>query len=301
MPSSAGDLAGAEKWLLEAARIDRQFEPRWTLANFYFRRENNGEFWKWMRAELEISYGDRRPAFDLCWRMSAEANEILARAIPGRREVLAAYLGWLLETHRPRAAAPVALKLAAAGDAADRPLLLAGDDALIEANDVASSLELWKLMGFAAPGGVYRGSFEGPAVGAGLDWRWQEIPGVVHSAINQPRTMHRISLSGRQPESCELLRQVLALRGGARYRLSWNAGLARVESAAGIEWSVADQRVPVGNGHGEMDFPAPSELVILKLIYQRPSGQPRAEGDVELWVCRGPPAMSALVRHDEFV
>jgi len=34
-----GDFAKAEAWLLDAARVDRQFEPRWALANFYFRRQ----------------------------------------------------------------------------------------------------------------------------------------------------------------------------------------------------------------------------------------------------------------------
>src|ERR1700733_3627454 len=33
-----GDFAGAETWLTDAARVNHQFEPRWTLANFYFRR-----------------------------------------------------------------------------------------------------------------------------------------------------------------------------------------------------------------------------------------------------------------------
>src|SRR5436305_198803 len=34
------DFPAAQRWLEEAARIDRQFEPRWTLANFYFRRQD---------------------------------------------------------------------------------------------------------------------------------------------------------------------------------------------------------------------------------------------------------------------
>src|SRR5215469_5079731 len=100
-----GDFAAAEKWLIDAALIDRQFEPRWTLANFYFRRENRDEFWKWIGQALDISYGDQRPAFELCWRMSDRAEEIMSRAIPDRREVLAAYLGWLLETRRAAALA----------------------------------------------------------------------------------------------------------------------------------------------------------------------------------------------------
>ena len=73
-----GDFAKAETWLLDAARVDRQFEPRWTLANFYFRRERWDEFWKWMRAALEMSYGDRRLAFDLCWRVTQDADEVLS-------------------------------------------------------------------------------------------------------------------------------------------------------------------------------------------------------------------------------
>jgi tetratricopeptide (TPR) repeat protein len=83
------DNASAEKWFLDAARIDHQFEPRWTLANFYFRRENLPEFWTWLRAALEVSYGDRRPAFDLAWRTGSPAGEI-ARAIPDRGDVVAA-------------------------------------------------------------------------------------------------------------------------------------------------------------------------------------------------------------------
>src|SRR5450631_2222523 len=48
-----GDFDAAERWLLDASKVDHQFEPRWTLANYYFRRQNASEFWKWMRTALE--------------------------------------------------------------------------------------------------------------------------------------------------------------------------------------------------------------------------------------------------------
>ena len=67
-----GDFPGAEKWLLDAARVDRQFEPRWTLANFYFRRERAGLFWKWMRG-----------ARSLLWRSPFGFRFVLA-GDPGR-------------------------------------------------------------------------------------------------------------------------------------------------------------------------------------------------------------------------
>lgn len=316
-----GDLDSAEKWLLDAARVDRQFEARWTLANFYFRRANEeglskeptvsgdrsaDRFWKWMRQALEVSYGDRRPAFDLCWRMggapSIEATTILDRAIPERREVLAAYLQYTLDAH-PDAAGPVALKLAAFGEPADRPLLLVACDRLIAArhdeanavgndvgnhagNDAALALRLWSAIGYAAPAGIFNGSFAAPPLNHGFGWRLIESPGVVHTALDQPRPARRIALDGRQPESCPLLTQILILAPHARYTLRWEARTSGFSAPTGIEWRIADQRAVISPSDapafGSAAFIATSELVPLTLFYQRPAGQARAEGFIEL-------------------
>src|SRR5579872_4508118 len=203
-----GDSSASEKWLLDAARVDRQFEPRWTLASYYFRRGRADDFWKWMREALEISYGDRRPAFDLCWRMSDDAAAILRRAIPDRREVLASYIDYLLETKRVDALEEPALKLASARDPGDLNVLLASCDALIAARRAGAAWELWRAMGFGEV------SFEAPRLGRGFDWQPVESPGVTHLHIDQPRSMHRVTLSGNQPESCELLRRALRLDPG---------------------------------------------------------------------------------------
>src|SRR5690348_4481522 len=53
-----GDLRAAESRLLEAARLSRQFAPRWALANFYFRRGDAGRFWMWTRASVLTGYPD---------------------------------------------------------------------------------------------------------------------------------------------------------------------------------------------------------------------------------------------------
>lgn len=294
-----GDFAGAEKWLTEATSIDRQFEPRWTLANFYFRHGNAEEFWKWIRSSLEISYGDRRPAFDLCWRMSGDAGEILTRAIPERHEVVAAYLEYLLQTKRVEAARQVAMMLAQPKDAGDRALLFAADDALIDGRDGSGARELWRAMGFAEPHGVFHGDFAGEDLGHGFDWRLIDSAGVVHMKIEQPRSAHRISLNGNQPESCELLRQFVSLTPGGHYVLRWQArtsglgsptgprSLTGPGSPTGIAWRIGDLHAPIASSEegraGEAGFVAPGALVPLSLVYQRPSGQVRAEGLVELW------------------
>ncbi len=265
---SRGDFASAEKWLLDASQIDRQFEPRWTLANFYFRRGEAEKFWKWIRSALEISYGDRRPAFDLCWRMSNDAEEILRRAFPDRHEVLAGYLSYLIEEKRADAIAPVAMKLA--GDRGYRDLLLGACDALIAAHSSAA-WELWRAIGF---GDV---SFESPRTGNGFDWQRIAAPGIVHLEIDQPRPMHRITFSGRQPESCELLRRVFKLEPGRRYTLEWQSQ----PDLQGVEWRIADAHAALKDHR--VEFTAPSELVTLTLVYQRRPGQVRFEGSLEIW------------------
>lgn len=269
-----GDNAAAEKWLLAAAHVDRQFEPRWTLANFYFRRNNAPEFWKWMRAALEVSYGDRRPAFDLCWRVSQDAPEI-ARALPPRREVEAAYLSYLLETRRIAAAAPVALKLAAHRGDADRALLLAAVDDLIPARNPAA-LDLWRTI-FGDHAGVFAPNFELPRIGHGFDWRSAEIPGVSQIDLDQP-PRRRITFDGRQPEACELLRQTLALDPGRAYTLHWESRNDGVKS--GVEWNIAGVRAPLGAG--ELRFTAAARFTDLVLTYARPPGEVRAEGWFEI-------------------
>jgi tetratricopeptide (TPR) repeat protein len=279
-----GDLASAEKWLLDAARVDHQFEPRWTLANFYFRQNRPDDFWRWMHDALEVSYGDRRLAFDLCWRMAVSPDEILARGIPDRREVVATYLYYLMDQHRD-AVGPVALKLAAIRDPADTEPLEAACDLLIESGDAGRAREVWRGLGHNEAALLTNGDFANEPRNHGFDWRLARPSGVTHVQLNAPAA-HRITLSGKQPEACELLRQWLALEPGKRYTLHWEVRTQGMLSPTGIDWNAGVGRSPVENSDdwriGSAEFVAPAALVPLTLTYMRPTGQPRAEGSVEI-------------------
>ena len=278
-----GDFPAAESWLLEAARVDHQFEPRWTLANFYFRQARAADFWKWMRAALEVSYGDRAPAFDLCWRSSQDAQEIFERAIPDQTDVLGAYLAYLLAQHRD-AAGPVAVRLAAMRDPAYTALLEAACDSFLDVGNAADAREIWRLLGRPAPGGVIDGDFARPPVNHGFDWRLLESAGVTH--IHLDPSGHRIQLSGKQLESCDLLRQIVAVDASKQYELHWETRTQGIAPPSGIEWSVAGRRAPVAAADdwrkGDVSFTATADLVPITLVYRRPTGEPRAEGFIEI-------------------
>ncbi len=290
----AGDPALAERWLLDAARVDHQFEARWTLTNFYFRAERWEEFWKWMRAALEVSYGDRTPAFELCWRASGDGDEILKKAIPERHEVVGAYLRFVLNNKPaqsrlpPKLAAPqeavveVVRRVAAYHEAADLGLLLGACDRLIKGRDPAA-LEVWTLAGLGQPAGVFNGDFATAPLNHGFDWRVIEAPGVTDVG-------NRISLSGRQAEECTLLEQTLSVGAGKRYRLQWES-----RAPSGLEWRIAGERGGITPGvdwtEGSMTFQAADRFPMLELAYKRPVGEARAEGNVELrrvWVVEAP-------------
>jgi tetratricopeptide (TPR) repeat protein len=278
-----GDNATAEKWLLEAAHVDRQFEPAWTLANFYFRTQNMDDFWKWMRTALDVSYGDRTPAFDLCWQASSSAHEILTRAIPDRREVVAAYVSYLLAQRKLAAAPEAAEKLAHWRDTPDADgdaLLDRTADALLDSGEYQSAMSVW-----AAAGNREQGSFASAHVGHGFDWRFIDAPGVRHVALDSQQA-HRIVLDGQEPESVELLRRYVRLAAGAKTVLSWEARTSGFRTATGLEWRLGDFAAPVTASEdwraGNAAIPAGGEWPILTLHYQRPVGETRADGYVEI-------------------
>ncbi|MGH9559230.1 MAG: hypothetical protein ACRD30_08310 [Bryobacteraceae bacterium] len=279
-----GNFTDAEKWLLDAASIDRQFEPRWTLANFYFRRGNQAEFWRWIRRALEVSHGDRIPAFDLCWRMDPDAREIFSRAIPDLHDPVAAYLEYLLETHRGEQAGPVALKLAAYRSDVDRLAILQTCDRLIEARNPTEAAAVWQAMGYSPGGAIFNGNFAQKSSGHGFDWRLPAPPGVSYIWIDSPRTALRIALNGQQPEACDLASEVVRLEPGKRYLLRWRSQASDLESPTGIEWRIVDRRAEVSSGdqQGEFGFTADSELETVALHYQRPIGEARAKGSIQM-------------------
>lgn len=252
-----GEAARAERWLREAYAVDHQFETRWSLANFFFRQRRADEFWTWIRSALEISYGDRRPAFDLCWAMSSDAEEILGRAIPDREEVAADYLVYLM--NRPEALAAAAKKVHR------QELLWDATDVLLDAKRYSDAVEVWRLAGRDTPSGVTAPDFEPPQTGRGFDWHWTNAPGVKH------RSPARVQLTGEQPESVELLHQYVGgLKRGERYRLEWKTS----SEVPGISWQV--------NGKPVTEFRAESEVVRLALWYHRPLGEVRSEAGFEL-------------------
>jgi tetratricopeptide (TPR) repeat protein len=171
----AGDLATAERDLLTAARLDRQYLPAWTLANFYFRRGDRGAFWPWARRAASLSCGreadcgsdDVIPLMQLADILDpGRALEHLTAVPPdriGQRAVGLgdaprlehAYLDLLLRANRFDEAMKIArlelLRSTTRRSADDLARLRAATTRLIAANHVDDALEIWNAMAQPAP------------------------------------------------------------------------------------------------------------------------------------------------------
>jgi hypothetical protein len=297
-----GDLREAERSFLEAARVDRGYLPRWTLANYYFRREDTGAFFRWAKQAAWISYGDLRLLFRLCWTVTGDGAQILDRAIPDRPDVLRQYLAFLLGENRIAAAEPVARKLLASPQKEDADLLIAGFDAFALRN-TAAALAIWNTL--SARGlipypqldpergvSLTNGDVSRVPMFRGFDWRASDQQGVSVALASPPGLA--VSLSGRQAESCELFYQLVPVVSGQSYRLSCGYETRELSSDAGLGWRISDAslsriweqaktpRLARGGASQRLSFTVPegSTLARIGFVYQRALGTVRIEGGV---------------------
>jgi tetratricopeptide (TPR) repeat protein len=279
---SERDFARAEKYLLEAAQIDKLFAPRWTLANYYIRVGDADRFWPWARQALEMGYGDLSPLFQLCWRVSQKPD-----LIPRQHSVLRQYLSFLLAHDYLEAAGPVAEYFLDQPQASDTAVVLNYCDRLIERRFITTAVTIWnmlcarKLVPFAPLDpdrglALTNGDFQFVPMQQGFDWRTAQDPEISVTRAQSPPEL-RFHLSGKQPEHCELLSQFLPLSAGRIYTFRFEYKT----SIVGLRWSSSTNKlkhIPQWNRE-EVTLSNPCNLA---LFYDRPTGSTRAEG--EIWL-----------------
>ncbi len=301
------NLQTAERYYLRAAQVDHMFLPKWTLTNFYFRRQKKAEFFRWAEATLVITPYSPDPVFTQMWLASQDAARIGA-AIPERPRTLLQY-AWFLSRHGKLAAVPsvVARLVRAAGpDGAHtwgRDDLLAGiQDRLLSAGDSEGAIDVWTSLQHAgwigeniptAAHPLTNGDFAVAFYKHGFDWRPGETEGVEIEQFMGTKSV-RVTFSGDQPESCVLLRQYLPLEPGRKYRMRWTATPDRMNTPSGLVWRVRPAGIADGASvaSGDLlagqdttwDFKAPGagKLCLLTLEYKRPAGTVRARGELNL-------------------
>ena len=290
-----GDLALAETSYLAAARLSRLYQPRYLLAQYYFRRQNADGFHAWSRAAFLTAYGDVTPLLDLCRRLEPD-GEWLAGQAPGERPEIAAQILLFLAGHQPSGAARgLALRLTAEAKPEHLPALLEYINRCVAAGDGGSATRVWNALCMRAllpdrpldareGESLTNGNFQHAPSGMGFDWRMERAPwvGFAYSAAGL-----RVTLSGDQPESCLLASEFVPVAPGRRYRLRLSRLPAGTPSVDGLAWVVYDvsgkalATAPGADGWLTFESPdgsRPIEILRLGLRYERPLGATRLAG-----------------------
>jgi tetratricopeptide (TPR) repeat protein len=243
---AAADFPRAEYYYRQAAAVNRQFQPAWNLANYFFRRKNVTQFNLWAARALRMSYGDPRPLFDFYWRVE-EKPDLVLDAARGRPGLVRLYLAYLTADGRLDAAETVARELVPLAGADDVPDLAAYCSRVLDSGTAGGALRVWnelcrrRLIPYAplAPErgqSLTNGDFVAAPSSLGFDWRIVPWNGVAVGAIPQPACL-RISFSGEQPESCQILTQTVPLAPARTYRLSYDYRTPGIQDS-GLRWRV---------------------------------------------------------------
>ncbi len=305
----AGDPGRAEQHLLEAVRVDGTFQPRWALANHYARRQTPEKFWPAIRAAIACNRFDPFPAFELCWRVSEDPDEILERAIPGQQEVHRRYFQYLSNAGRTTAAGRVWQRLEGRLERRDLPGAFAYLDSLLASRQTDEAMRVWNGLvqqdliphGLLLPeqGRVLtNGQFRHQPSGRAFDWGIPKAPGISGDVEVVPGASQlRLRFDGTHPESTELLSQQVPVLARQSYRLGFSYLTSGLPAETGLSWAVYDAASASPLAAGEtlratldqwrrsgLAFQSPSQTRLVKVLlrYRRAAGTTRAEGSLAL-------------------
>ena len=297
-----GHFQLAEQNLLQAARVSREYIPRWTLANYYYRRNDSAHFWPWAKQALTIGVSDLQPIFRMAWALSGDADLISEKAIPDRPLVLAQYLVWLAGAGKLDAAQTISQRLLPQATQDEVPSLQYYCDRQLAEGHFAAAQIAWNglvarklLTAEAVPtaSGLEDGMFSREPLNTGLDWRTPVLAGV---ALRSTLPGLRLNFSGRQPEACEPLWQYVSLEPNRLYRINYEYYTSGIPAAAGLSWRVFDAKTaveftkdPPSLAHEQpvresLTFATPAGVSggRLALTYRRAPGTTRIEGWLQL-------------------
>ena len=245
-----GDLRRAEETLLEAYAVDKAYAPRWTLANFYFRRDNLPAFWAWARRAQEMPSDDLGALFALCWRVSPDPKTIEANVVGDETDVLRNYISFLIGKNLPSAAVHPAVRLFSTRppdpnhlSESDQTLIGNLLDELIAAKDATGATALWRELDrqhwiIAETSVPNNPHFARDPLPLKFDWYLRDYAGL-HSWPG-PSGL-RTEFTGEEPEDCSIAEQIISLPPG-NYRLDSSYHTLSIAPNTGIRWEVADPK-----------------------------------------------------------
>ena len=273
-----GDARTAESLLHVAAAHDIGREPRWALANFYFRQGNQQGFLEWTNSYRAVTHEHEDGLFRMVAASVADAHA-LREALPhlGCDE-----MGTAVDVMR--AAEEPADELIQSmsdtcKDASSRAALSALVSDYILEDKPARAAQIWRGMGERST--LANADFHASVTGQGFDWRINQSPDV---SVRQRADGLEFDMRDGVADGTVLLFQPVMLEPGAGYRLAMSAAGDQTVKGA-FRWELVElstgRHLPTSLDEENVNelpnwrFVAPaaeSRSLALALFYRRPEG-----------------------------
>jgi tetratricopeptide (TPR) repeat protein len=288
-----GEYNRAEKLMLAAFSVDHTYMPRWTLANFYFRRDDMPSFWSWARLAALMPSDTSIPLFDLCWHATPDADYISKAILTDNPELIRQFVTFLRSKNQLPAAAKVSQRLLQfSTPEADRSLLLTLVDQLARTGHPQDARDLWSRLvsqrwidgEITEPNNA---SFARTPLPLAFDWSFPSYPGVFCST---GLSGLQAEFSGDQPEAFIVAVQSVVLAPG-NYTVDYAYHTSGVAPDTGLQWEVnfADTGKPLAQSpflssetlqksSFNLSVPQNASLLELRLVYRRAVGTTRIAG-----------------------
>ncbi len=189
-----GDVARQRQALDGAMEADPNTpEVAWEAANFYLLQGDVPRALRGLRTVLAADGYRVRPALELCWRVTHNADQVLD-LLPREAGSYFKFLSVLASHQESAAADRVWTRMIALGQEVDPKVALPYVQYLLDQHDVAHAQQAWKELAGASPqlrpylaeqNLIVNGGFTQEILNAGFDWRYRTQPGV---AINLDST-----------------------------------------------------------------------------------------------------------------
>jgi tetratricopeptide (TPR) repeat protein len=288
-----GDFRRAEQLLLQAFAVDRTYAPRFSLANFYFRRNNLPAFWTWARRAAEMPADNMGALFELCSHVALDARTIESNIVGNDPVVIRQFVDFLIAKRQSKAAVHAATNLIHFGsEEKDHERIYGLVDELAAANDSADANALWRQLmrehWIPADESIpYNHAFAHDSLPVHFDWTYFMFTGL-HSWPGPSGLM--IEFTGDEPENCPIAEETISLSPG-KYRLDSSYSTESIPANSGIRWQITEPRSQTvvarstslsGHSPGSVSVlfsvnPG-QELLLLQLVYQRELGTERVRG-----------------------
>lgn len=305
----AGRLAEAEKALLDAAAVHNGFAPRWSLTNYYQRRNDWEQVWRWANEAIRSDPSQLVVVASLCWRANVDPATILDRVIPDLPGTNRAYFGYLYDLGRLDAMRQAWGRFSKEATTSESRLALQYIDRLIAAGFITEAVESWNLLCDRAllphaPIDPVQGRyltnpyFLTDPSGNGFDWRSEIHRGIswYREAPVRDRGALEFRLSGAQTNGITMLAQSIPAVSGV-YRLGFEFATQGMPIYTGVGWRVSDLHTKevlrpfesLNNAEGFWDtdsltfsVPEGTKAIALELLYQDQDLGTRRLGSVRL-------------------